>query len=103
MLRSTLYIHKTVEHGWSRNVLALQIESRLHDREGQAVTNFAETLPAPQSDLARQTIKDPYIFDFLSLGPEATEREVEQVDASSGTVICPVCYEKLVREQVDVR
>ena len=72
------YIQKTIEHGWSRNVLALQIESRLHDREGQAVTNFAETLPAPQSDLARQTIKDPYIFDFLSLGPEASEREVHQ-------------------------
>jgi predicted nuclease of restriction endonuclease-like (RecB) superfamily len=72
------YIQKTVEHGWSRNVLALQIESRLHDREGQAVTNFAETLPAPLSDLVRQTIKDPYIFDFLSLGPEASEREVHQ-------------------------
>ena len=72
------YIQKTIEHGWSRNVLALQIESRLHDREGQAVTNFARTLPAPQSDLARQMIKDPYIFDFLSLGPKASEREVHQ-------------------------
>lgn len=70
------YVAKTVEHRWSRDVLALQIASRLHEREGAAVTNFAATLPAPQSDLARQTIKDPYIFDFLSLGPEALEREV---------------------------
>lgn len=70
------YIRKTIEHRWSRNVLALQIASRLHEREGAAVTNFAATLPAPQSDLARQTIKDPYVFDFLSLGPEALEREV---------------------------
>jgi len=72
------YIQKTIEHDWSQNVLALQIESRLHERGGQAVMNFAETLPALQSDLARQTIKDPYIFDFLSLGPEASEREVHQ-------------------------
>ncbi|MEN6519231.1 MAG: PDDEXK nuclease domain-containing protein [Methanospirillum sp.] len=72
------YVEKTIEHGWSRDVLALQIESRLHEREGAAVTNFAATLPAPQSDLARQTIKDPYVFDFLSLGPEALEREVHQ-------------------------
>ena len=70
------YIRKTIEHRWSRNVLALQIGSRLHEREGAAVTNFPATLPAPQSDLARQVIKDPYVFDFLSLGPEALEREV---------------------------
>jgi predicted nuclease of restriction endonuclease-like (RecB) superfamily len=54
------------------------LASRFHDREWQVVTNFAETLPAPQLDLARQTIKDPYIFDFLSLGPEASEREIHQ-------------------------
>lgn len=72
------YIRKTIEHHWSRNVLGLQIASRLHEREGAAVTNFAATLPAPQSDLARQTIKDPYVFDFLTLGSEASEREVHQ-------------------------
>jgi predicted nuclease of restriction endonuclease-like (RecB) superfamily len=72
------YVGKTIEHRWSRDVLALQIASRLHEREGAAVTNFAATLPAPQSDLARQVVKDPYVFDFLSLGPEASEREVHQ-------------------------
>ena len=72
------YIRKAIEYGWSRNVLAVQIETRLHEREGQAITNFTETLPAPQSDLIRQTVKNPYIFDFLSLSPEACEREVHE-------------------------
>lgn len=72
------YAEQTLKNGWSRNVLALQIESRLHERLGQAPTNFAATLPAPQSDLARQLLKDPYHFDFLSLGREAEEREIEQ-------------------------
>jgi len=71
------YIEQTLANGWSRNVLALQIDSRLHERLGKAPTNFAATLPAPQSDLARQLIKDPYNFDFLSLGKEAQEREIE--------------------------
>ncbi|MBA3438909.1 MAG: DUF1016 domain-containing protein, partial [Pyrinomonadaceae bacterium] len=62
------YIHKTIEHGWSRNVLALQIDRRLYQRQGQAVTNFTRTLPSPQSDLAEQLLKDPYNFDFLTLG-----------------------------------
>jgi len=66
-----------MEHGWSRNVLALQIESRLHERQGRALTNFAATLPAPQSDLAAQTLKDPYVFDFLTLDATARERELE--------------------------
>lgn len=72
------YLRAGVEHGWSRNVLALQIESRLHLRQGQAVTNFHRTLPAPASDLAQQTIKDPYLFDFLSLAADARERDVER-------------------------
>lgn len=72
------YLRQTIANGWSRNVLALQIESRLHDRLGKAPTNFAATLPAPQSDLAGQLLKDPYNFDFLSLGQEAEEREIEQ-------------------------
>ena len=58
------YVNKTIEHNWSRNVLTHQIESGLYLREGKAVTNFAKTLPAPQSDLAQQLIKDPYNFDF---------------------------------------
>ncbi len=72
------YIHKTIEHGWSRNVLALHIDSRLYQRQGQAVTNFTRTLPSPQSDLAEQLLKDPYNFDFLTLGDEAHERDLEK-------------------------
>jgi len=71
------YVEQTLKNGWSRNVLALQIESALHQRQGAAATNFAATLPSPQSDLARQILKDPYNFDFLSLGDEAQEREIE--------------------------
>jgi predicted nuclease of restriction endonuclease-like (RecB) superfamily len=71
------YARAAMEHGWSRNVLALQIESRLHERQGRALTNFAATLPAPQSDLAAQTLKDPYVFDFLTLDATARERELE--------------------------
>jgi predicted nuclease of restriction endonuclease-like (RecB) superfamily len=72
------YIRQTVENGWSRNVLVLQIESGLYQRQGKAVTNFAQTLPAPQSDLAQQLLKDPYNFDFLSLGREFHERDLER-------------------------
>jgi predicted nuclease of restriction endonuclease-like (RecB) superfamily len=72
------YILKAIEHGWSRNVLMMQIETALHKRQGQAITNFKDKLPSPQSDLAHQSLKDPYIFDFLSLGEEAQEREVEK-------------------------
>ena len=72
------YIHRTVEHGWSRNILALQIEGRLFEREGRAVMNFPATLPPVQSDLARATLKDPYLFDFLTLGQDAVERDLER-------------------------
>jgi predicted nuclease of restriction endonuclease-like (RecB) superfamily len=72
------YLQKTLQNGWSRNILALQIESGLHEREGKAQTNFATTLPPPQSDLAQQTVKDPYLFDFLTLEETAKEREVEK-------------------------
>lgn len=72
------YMCAAVEHGWSRDVLAHQIETGLYQRQGQAVTNFDRTLPAPQSDLARQLLKDPYNFDFLSLGAEAHERDLER-------------------------
>ena len=72
------YVRQTIENGWSRNVLVHQIESRLFERQGKAVTNFAATLPSPQSELAQQVLKDPYNFDFLSLGKEAHERDLEQ-------------------------
>jgi predicted nuclease of restriction endonuclease-like (RecB) superfamily len=71
------YAAKAIEHNWSRNVLVMQIETRLLERSGQAVTNFPLTLPKPQSDLARESIKDPYRFDFLGLTDEAQEREIE--------------------------
>jgi predicted nuclease of restriction endonuclease-like (RecB) superfamily len=72
------YAQKTVEHGWSRNVLVHQIETGLHRRLGAALTNFERTLPKPQSDLAQQLLKDPYNFDFLSLGEEVQERDLER-------------------------
>ena len=72
------YVRKTVENGWSRNVLVAQIESGLHQRQGAAITNFPQTLPSPDSDLAQQTLKDPYILDFLDLAEDARERELER-------------------------
>ncbi|TNC79231.1 MAG: DUF1016 domain-containing protein [Oleiphilus sp.] len=71
------YAKKASEHGWSRAVLVHQIETKLIDREGSAATNFDGSLPKEQSELAKQTIKDPYIFDFLSLGADAKERDIE--------------------------
>ena len=72
------YMRQTIQYGWSRNVLVHQIESGLYARQGQAQTNFDRTLPPPQSDLARQLLKDPYNFEFLSLGAEAHERDLER-------------------------
>lgn len=72
------YIKKALEHAWSRSIMVIQIETELHKRQGKAITNFKNTLPSGQSDLAHYTLKDPYIFDFLSIGKEAHEREVEK-------------------------
>lgn len=72
------YVKHAIEHGWSRNIMVMQMELSLHKRQGQAITNFKDKLPSPQSDLAHYTLKDPYIFDFLSIGDEAHEREVEK-------------------------
>ena len=72
------YARKAVEHGWSRAVLTVQIESRLHERSGKAITNFERTLPPAQSDMAREVLKDPYTFDFLTLGEKAHERDLER-------------------------
>ena len=71
------YAAKTLEHGWSRAVLTVQIESDLFARQGKAVTNFSATLPSPESDLAQQSLKDPYKFDFLTLRDDAIERDLE--------------------------
>ncbi|WP_346294317.1 PDDEXK nuclease domain-containing protein [Sphaerothrix gracilis] len=72
------YARETIANGWSRNVMVMQIESGLYRRQGGAITNFDRTLPPPQSDLAHQLVKDPYNFDFLTLGRDAQERELER-------------------------
>ncbi|WP_207955586.1 YhcG family protein [Segetibacter sp. 3557_3] len=74
----TLYMQKSLENGWSRDVLSLQIKGDLHIRQGSAVRNFTTTLPSPQSDLARQTLKDPYIFDFLTMSDDYKEKDLEK-------------------------
>lgn len=75
---ASFYIAQTIEQGWSRDVLALQLKSRLHERAGKAVSNFARTLPASQSDLAQQTLKDPYTFDFMAMAAPYNERDIER-------------------------
>lgn len=72
------YVNNTIEYGWSRAVLEHQIDMHLFERERKAITNFNKTLPALQSDLAKQVTKDPYIFDFLSIREEHDERELEE-------------------------
>lgn len=71
------YMEATLQHGWSRNILVMQIESAAHHRQGRTISNFASRLPAPESDLVQQTLKDPYLFDFLTLAPGFHERELE--------------------------
>ena len=71
------YVIKTIENNWSRPVLNHQIELNLYNRQGKSINNFELTLPAPQSDLARDTLKDPYKFDFISLSEKAHERDLE--------------------------
>lgn len=72
------YAQKAIEHGWSRTILEMQIESKLYQRQGKAITNFHATLPKPDSDMAEQSLKDPYIFDFLTLHADHVEQELEQ-------------------------
>ncbi len=72
------YAQATLEYGWSRNVLIHQIESDLYGRKGKALTNFDRTLPAPQSELGGQVLKDPYNLDFLGLSEDVAERELER-------------------------
>jgi predicted nuclease of restriction endonuclease-like (RecB) superfamily len=71
------YIKKTIENNWGRETLALQIKSDLYNRSGKALTNFKNTLPEPLSDLAQQTLKDPYNFDFMSMTEVYVERDIE--------------------------
>lgn len=76
--QAQFYLTQTLEQGWSRDVLALQLKSKLHERTGKAITNFDRTLPAPQSDLAQQTLKDPYTFDFMAMTVPFNEQDVER-------------------------
>ena len=74
------YARKAIENAWSRNVLVHQIESKLYERQVLAdkVSNFDHRLPAPQSELAQQTMKDPYIFDFITIKEDMIERDIEE-------------------------
>lgn len=76
-IQAEFYIEQTIENNWSRDNLALQIKSNLYDRKGKSITNFHYTLPEPLSDLAHQTLKDPYVFDFLTLTDNFKEKEIE--------------------------
>lgn len=71
------YAEQALQHGWSRNILVMHIEAQTLERQGQALTTFDHLLPASQSDLARETLKDPYKFDFLDVAREAEEGEIE--------------------------
>lgn len=71
------YIVSTAKNNWSRDTMLLQVKSKLYHRQGKAITNFDSTLPTPQSDLAQQTIKDPYVFDFMALTAPFREKDIE--------------------------
>ena len=77
MDKALFYIQQTVENNWSRTVLDWQIDSNLYERQGKAISNFRHTLPAPQSDLAQQITKDPYIIDIMGIRQDMEEREIE--------------------------
>ena len=79
------YVEKTIENGWSRTILEHQIDSKLYERLGSAISNFDSRLPKVQSELAKQTIKDPYNFDFLTLRDKYDERELEDALAKQIT------------------
>jgi len=72
------YARKALEHGWSQNILVIQIQRRARERQGNALTNFADALPPRESDMAEQVFKDPYLFDFLGTADLRRERDVEQ-------------------------
>jgi predicted nuclease of restriction endonuclease-like (RecB) superfamily len=75
--QALFYTQQTIENHWSRDVLAIHIKSKLYERTGKAITNFKHTLPDPMSDLAQQTLKDPYVFDFMTMATPYKERDIE--------------------------
>ncbi|RTZ02341.1 YhcG family protein [Flavobacterium sp. GSP6] len=76
--QAKFYIQETIENAWGRETLALQIKSNLYKRQGMAITNFEYTLPQPMSDLAQQTLKDPYVFDFMMMTKPFQEKDIEK-------------------------
>lgn len=72
------YAHKSIENGWSRNILSMQIETDLYLRKGSTTNNFQNNLPSADSDMVEQALKDPYIFDFLNLTEQAHEKDIEK-------------------------
>ncbi len=76
--KAIFYAQATIENGWSRDNLEIQIEKQYFERKGNSITNFKQTLVQPQSELAQETIKNPYNFDFLGLEDDALEREIER-------------------------
>ncbi len=76
--KTVFYIQQTIENNWSRDVLALQIKTDLYKRQGKAITNFKTTIPEPLSELAQQTLKDPYVFDFITMTSAYKEKDIEQ-------------------------
>ena len=75
---ANFYIEKTIENSWSRDTLGLQIKSGLFNRIGKSITNFKSTLSEPLSDLAQQTLKDPYVFDFMTMSKPYHEKDIEK-------------------------
>ena len=75
---ANFYMEQTIQNNWSRNVLEIQLETKLIERSGKALNNFELTLPKPMSDLARETLKDPYKFDFITLESDVQELELEK-------------------------
>lgn len=76
-LERLFYINETAQQGWSRDVMIMQIESNYLQRHGNTISNFGRSLPDPLSDLAQQSIKDPYLFDFLTLADGYKELDLE--------------------------
>lgn len=72
------YLKATIQNNWSRSILDIQLDTKLHERQGHAITNFDKTLPSPQAELAKETLKDPYIFDFLSMTTDLKELDLER-------------------------
>lgn len=75
--KAIFFVHKVIENSWGRDVLLNFLCTDLYERQAKALTNFSKTLPAPQSDLAQQTTKDPYVFNFLAMTEDYNERELE--------------------------